>query len=92
MTTTPTKDAYRDRIQHLDRSVKITDLTELQIGDYVCIIPSEKSSGVTGFVTSVGRVNVKISSQYGGWGGADSTEMELKVRKSDISMFYKPKK
>jgi hypothetical protein len=88
---TPNKDLYKSRIDALDAENKLTDISKLSAGDFIHVPATKQSSGATGFVKKIGRTNVTIETQYGGWANADSSPMELTVKKSDIAQFAKPK-
>ena len=78
-------EAYNNRLAKLDLTEQ-TELYALSVGCYICVPRSARSSGVTGFVKKIGRVNVTIESIY-----MNSMLLELKVKKNNITKYLKPK-
>ncbi len=89
---TPIKDEYRSRIDNLDDANQIYDKEQLAIGDYIGVKNSERGGGVMGFVKKIGPKNVTVETFFQKGNTNDEGElMELKVAKSDIDSFYKPR-
>jgi hypothetical protein len=89
---TPLKDAWQKRIDALEPAEVYTDLTKLEVGDFIHIpLITGKQSKITGFVKVIKRISVIIETSYGGWGDNDFLEiMELNYKKDQIKEFLKP--
>jgi hypothetical protein len=85
---TPNKNYFYGKIDQLDE-VKYSDIKDVEVGDFV-YVPRVRGS-ITGFVKKVGRVNLILEAEYGGWADQDIHLLELKVRKDEVTQYMKPK-